>query len=72
MKDFVVAHWEIISLAAAYIFLGLVSCLPEPGDPRPLSTKVYDTLYKLAHVLANKVVERKPGLALPPPTNPNP
>lgn len=58
-------HWEIISLAGAYVFLAFVSSLPEPGDPRPVSQKIYGTFYMMLHLLSNKVIEKKPGLALP-------
>jgi hypothetical protein len=63
--NFLTQHATLISLVGAYVFLAVVGSLPEPGDPRPISQKLYDTFYKTVHLLANKVVERKPDLALP-------
>ncbi len=66
-------HWVGIALVSGYIFIGAVSTMPKPGDPRPLSEKLYESFYDLLHMLANKAVERRPNLALPaPPTQPQP
>ena len=70
MKDFVLAHWQLIGLIAAYVGIAFVECLPEPGDPRSVSAKTYDTIYRVLHVLANKAIEKNPKLA--PPSSPNP
>lgn len=69
MLNFIAAHWVSISFIGAYLFVGLVSCLPQPGDQRPVSEKLYETLYLFLHLISNKAVERNPKLAavLPPP-----
>jgi hypothetical protein len=58
MLNFVYAHWEIIGVASAYTFLAFVGALPKPGDPRPVSEKVYQAIYDAAHLLANRVPTR--------------
>lgn len=65
LTAFISAHWVAISFALAYLFVAAANCLPEPEDPRPASTKIYDFFYTLVHLLANKVVERRPNLAVP-------
>lgn len=60
-------HIVLISAVGAYLFLALVSGLPEPGDPRPVSQKIYQTIYVALHILANRVVLKYPP---PPPTDP--
>jgi hypothetical protein len=63
MKDFIAAHLTTISALAIYMFLGLISSLPVPGDPRPVSTKFYETLYNFLHLMSNRIVEKSPKLA---------
>lgn len=67
--QYVELHWAVIALALGYIFLAFVSAMPEPGDPRPFWTKLYDTFYKVAHILANRIIEKRQqqGQAVPPP-----
>ena len=61
MINFLQAHWGVVTAISAYIFLALVSALPDPGDPRPISAKFYDAFYTALHVLANRVVVRYPN-----------
>lgn len=61
----IAAHSTIVTVVVAYVGLAIVQGLPEPGDPRPVSQKLYSTFYTAAHLLANKAVEKRPGLALP-------
>lgn len=63
--QFVEANKTVIILGAAYLFVGLANSLPDPDDPRPVGKKIYATVYLLAHLLANKAVEKRPGLAMP-------
>lgn len=67
IEAFITEHIVSIALLAAYVFLALVSGLPEPGDPRPVSQKIYQTVYVALHILANRVVLKYPP---PPPTDP--
>lgn len=66
IQSFITAHWEILSFVLAYCFVAFVNSIPAPGDPRPLSEKMYDTVYTFLHVIANKAVERRPNLATAP------
>jgi len=63
--NFIGSHSEAIVLILAYMFLALVSALPTPGDPRPISQKIYETIYTALHLLANRVIDKKPALAPP-------
>lgn len=65
IEAFVSAHYALIGMGAAYVYLAFVSGLPEPGDPRPVSQKIYQTFYVAMHVLSNRVV-----LKYPPPQAP--
>lgn len=66
IETFVSAHYALIAGAVAYVYLAFVSGLPEPGDPRPVSQKIYQTFYVAMHVLSNRVVLKYP----PPPADP--
>jgi hypothetical protein len=57
------AHSTAITVGAIYCFLGGVSCLPEPGDPRPFSIKFYESTYLFLHLLSNRIVTKNPTLA---------
>ena len=63
MKDFILQHATMLSFIGAYLFLGLVSCLPKPGDPRPVSAKLYDGFYQFLHLISNRVAEKQPAAA---------
>jgi hypothetical protein len=60
MVNFLLAHLGAVAAVSAYVFLALVSALPDPGDPRPLSEKLYDAFYTALHVLANRVIVKYP------------
>ena len=63
MKQFLIDHQTVILFGLAYAGLGLIACLPVPGDPRPFSTKLYETLYTFLHLMSNKIVDKHPNLA---------
>lgn len=52
-------------LAVAYIGVAFSNSLPEPGDPRPVSQKLYSVFYNMTHLLTNKAIEKRPSLAPP-------
>lgn len=60
MTNFLSAHWGLITALGAYVFLAVVASLPTPGDPRPVSQKLYETFYDTLHLLANRVVVKYP------------
>ena len=70
MKAFIVGHLGTIVAIAAYLYLALVSSLPDPGDPRPVSQKVYQTVYTMLHILSNRVVVKYPPPVAPAPAPP--
>lgn len=70
MKQFIVEHWVSIMLGSLYLFTAVVSALPQPGDPRPLSQKLYQWLYDCLHILSNRAIEKKPNLAIVKPPQP--
>jgi len=51
--------------ASVYVFLAVVESLPEPGDQRPVRQKLYVSFYRTLHLLANKVIEKRPQYQLP-------
>ena len=69
MKAFIVGHIGTIAAVAAYLYLALVSSLPDPGDPRPVSQKVYQTVYTMLHILSNRVVVKYPPPVAPAPSS---
>ena len=70
VKAFIVNHLGTIAAVGAYLYLALVSSLPEPGDPRPVSQKVYQTAYTMMHILSNRVVVKYPPPFPTAPTTP--
>jgi len=60
---FAVAHWAAILFILGYFFTALVATMPEPGDPRPVSVKVYEWIFNFLHLVSNKVVQKYPKIA---------
>lgn len=66
--NFIVEHWGVLTVGGVYLFTAVVAALPEPGDPRPLSQKLYQCLYDSLHILSNRAVEKRPSLQVQKPT----
>jgi hypothetical protein len=63
MSNFIANNSTVILFVGLYMAVGLIAHLPEPGDPRPIGEKLYQTFYDTCRVLANMAVERNPKLA---------
>lgn len=72
MSKLIVEHWGLILFGVVYVFTAVVSSLPQPGDPRPLSQKAYQCVYDTLHVMLNRAIEKHPNLAPKPVTPPQP
>jgi hypothetical protein len=70
MKQFILDHATLLSVLGAYVFLGVVSTLPKPGDPRPLGAKLYSSFYAFLNLIANRVAEKEAALNNPMLTRP--
>lgn len=65
MMNFFAQHWELTVAVSAYVFLAIVGALPKPGDPRPVTEKVYQAIYDALHLLANRVPSKYQAPAQP-------
>lgn len=61
--NYIHLHWIAFSAISGYLFMAAVESFPIPGDPRPVSQKLYQWIYDFLHIIANKMVERQPNLA---------
>lgn len=63
--NFIIDHWGVLTFGGLYLFTAIVAALPEPGDPRPLSQKLYQCFYDSLHILSNRAIEKRRDLQVP-------